>query len=147
MPTFWLISTRNAPHASAIATGDPIIARSSAAGTCTGKVVCSTPRALNFTILDGAVLGFTDLTIYAGSPSDNGRAVSSFQRSGGLFCWFPVWNNRAAGKRVITKSRLPVPGDYELSAVQELGSIQKSSGKISAIKHRLEEVRAVQMRT
>jgi hypothetical protein len=38
---------------------------------------------------------------------------------------------------------LPVPGDYELSAVQELGSIQKSPGKIGAIEHRLEEVCAV----
>src|SRR5205807_10151487 len=37
--------------------------------------------------------------------------------------------------------------DCELSAVQELGSVQKSPGKNSAIKHRLEEVRAVQMRT
>jgi hypothetical protein len=42
---------------------------------------------------------------------------------------------------------LPVPGDNELSAVQELGSIQKSPGKISVIEHRLEEVRAVQMST
>jgi hypothetical protein len=42
---------------------------------------------------------------------------------------------------------LPVPGDYELSAVQELGCIQKSPGKIGAIKHRFEEVHAVQMRT
>jgi hypothetical protein len=38
---------------------------------------------------------------------------------------------------------LPVPSDNELSAVQELGSIQKSPGKIGAIEHRLEEVCAV----
>jgi hypothetical protein len=40
---------------------------------------------------------------------------------------------------------LPVPGDRELSAVQELGSIQKSPDKISAIEYRFEEVGAVQM--
>jgi hypothetical protein len=33
----------------------------------------------------------------------------------------------------------------ELGAVQELGSTQKSPGKIGAIEHRLEEVGAVQM--
>jgi hypothetical protein len=33
---------------------------------------------------------------------------------------------------------LPVPGYYELTAVQELGSIQKSPGKIGAIEHRFE---------
>jgi hypothetical protein len=38
---------------------------------------------------------------------------------------------------------LPIPGDNELSAVQELGSIQKSPGKIGVIEHRLEKVRTV----
>jgi hypothetical protein len=38
---------------------------------------------------------------------------------------------------------LPVLGDYELSAVQELGAIQKSPGKIGVIEHRLEKVRTV----
>src|SRR5580704_9228921 len=66
---------------------------------------------------------------------------------GGLFWWFAVWNGRATGKRVIAKGRLPVPGNYELSAVQELGSIQSSPGKIGAIEHRFKEVRTVQMRT
>jgi hypothetical protein len=42
---------------------------------------------------------------------------------------------------------LPVSGDHELRAIQELGSIQKSPGKIGVIEHRLEEVRAVQMGT
>jgi hypothetical protein len=42
---------------------------------------------------------------------------------------------------------LPVSGNYELSAVQELSSIQKSPGKIGAIEHRFEKVRGVQMRT
>jgi hypothetical protein len=58
----------------------------------------------------------------------------------------PGWNSRATGKCVIAKGRLPVPGNYELSAVQELGSIQKSPGKIGAIEHRLEEVGGLQMR-
>jgi hypothetical protein len=42
---------------------------------------------------------------------------------------------------------LPVLGDYELSAVQELGAIQKSPGKIGAIEYRFEDVGAVQMRS
>jgi hypothetical protein len=42
---------------------------------------------------------------------------------------------------------LPVPAGNELTAVQELGSIQKSPGKIGAIEHRLEEIGTVQMRT
>ena len=50
---------------------------------------------------------------------------------------------RIAGARPL----LAVLGDDELSAVQELGSIQKSSGKIGAIEHRFEEVRALQMAT
>jgi hypothetical protein len=33
---------------------------------------------------------------------------------------------------------LPVPAGNELSAVQELGSIQKSPSKIGAIEHRFE---------
>jgi hypothetical protein len=41
---------------------------------------------------------------------------------------------------------LPVPGDNELSAVQELDSIQKRPGKISAIEYRFEDVGAVQIR-
>ena len=50
---------------------------------------------------------------------------------------------RIGGKTISRQA----PDDCELSAVQELGSVQKSPGKNSAIKHRLEEVRAVQMRT
>ena len=42
---------------------------------------------------------------------------------------------------------MPVPGGYELSAVQELGLIQKSSDEIGTIKYRLEQVRPLQMRT
>jgi len=42
---------------------------------------------------------------------------------------------------------LPVPSDNELSAVQESGSIQKSYGKIGAVEHGFEEVRALQMGT
>jgi len=42
---------------------------------------------------------------------------------------------------------LPILGDYELSAVQELGAIQKSPGKISAIEYRFEDVGAVETRT
>jgi len=68
-------------------------------------------------------------------------------RVGNLLRGHSVWNSRATGKLVIAKGRLPVPGNYELSAVQELGSIQKSPGKIGAIEHRLKEVCAVQMRT
>jgi hypothetical protein len=42
---------------------------------------------------------------------------------------------------------LPVPGDNELSAVEELGSVQEGPSKIGAIEHRLEEIRALQVRT
>jgi hypothetical protein len=56
-------------------------------------------------------------------------------------------NSRATGKLVIAERCLPVPGGNELSAVQELGSIQKSPGKISAIEYRFEEVSALKMRT
>jgi hypothetical protein len=42
---------------------------------------------------------------------------------------------------------LPIPGDNELSAVQELDSIQKGPGKISAIEYRFEDVGAVETRT
>ena len=68
-------------------------------------------------------------------------------RTGWLSRRRPVWNSRATGKRVIAEGRLPVSGNYELSAVQELGSIQKSPGKISAIEYRFEEVSALKMRT
>src|SRR5207248_4784072 len=43
---------------------------------------------------------------------------------------------RIGGKTISRQA----PDDCELSAVQELGSVQKSPGKNSAIKHRLEEV-------
>jgi hypothetical protein len=42
---------------------------------------------------------------------------------------------------------LPVPGDDQLGAIQELGSIQQGSVKIGAIEHRFEEVRAIQVGT
>src|SRR5260370_28438627 len=56
---------------------------------------------------------------------------------GNLFRRHSVRNRGATGKRV-----MPVLGDYELSAVQELGSIQKSPGKSRAIEYRFEEPRA-----
>jgi hypothetical protein len=64
-----------------------------------------------------------------------------------LFSWFPVWNSRTAGKRLITGGRLPVPGDHELGTIKKLRAVEKRSGKIGAIEHRFKEVRAVQMRT
>jgi hypothetical protein len=36
------------------------------------------------------------------------------------------------GERVIAERRLPILGDYELRAVQELGPAQESPGKIGA---------------
>src|SRR5438270_8537595 len=66
---------------------------------------------------------------------------------GNLFRRHSVRNRGATDKRLITEGRLPVPGDHKLSAVEELGSIQKSPGEIGPIEHRLEEVRAVQMST
>jgi len=66
---------------------------------------------------------------------------------GNLLRGHSVWNSRATGKRVIAEGCLPVSGDHELRAIQELGSIQKSPGKIGAIERRLEEVRAVYMGT
>ena len=72
---------------------------------------------------------------------------AAHSEKGGLFWLCPARNSRATGKRLIAKGRLPVPGNYDLNAVQELGTIQKSPGKISAINDRFEEVRAVQMHT
>ena len=75
------------------------------------------------------------------------RSPRHLRRSvGNLIRGHSVRNGGATGKRVIAKGRLPVPGNYELSAVQELGSLQKSPGKIGAIEHRLEEVGGLQMR-
>jgi hypothetical protein len=66
---------------------------------------------------------------------------------GNLFRRHSVGNRGAAGKRVIAVGRLPVPGDDELGAIEELGSSQEGFGKVGAVKHRLEQVRALQMRT
>ena len=62
---------------------------------------------------------------------------------GNLFRRPSVGNSGAAGERVITESRLPVPGDDELGAIQKTGAVQKRSGKIDAIQRSLEEVRAL----
>jgi hypothetical protein len=40
---------------------------------------------------------------------------------------------------------LPVPSDDELGTIQELSSIQISSGQIGAIAYRFEEVRTLEM--
>jgi hypothetical protein len=40
---------------------------------------------------------------------------------------------------------LPVPGDYELGTIKKLSSSQECPGKIGAIEHRFEEVRAIQL--
>jgi hypothetical protein len=66
---------------------------------------------------------------------------------GNLFRRHSVRNRGAAGKRVIAEGRLPVPGDDELGAIEELGSSQEGFGKIGAIEHRFEEVRALEVGT
>jgi hypothetical protein len=57
----------------------------------------------------------------------------------------PYPDSRAAGKRLIAESRLPVPGNDQLRTIQELRSVQEGLGEVGAIKHRLEKVRALQM--
>jgi hypothetical protein len=57
---------------------------------------------------------------------------------GNLSQWHSVRNRAAAGKCVITKGRLPVPGNDELGTIKKLSSSQEGPGKIGAIEHRLE---------
>jgi hypothetical protein len=57
----------------------------------------------------------------------------------------PGWNTCAAGKRLITVGRLPVPGNNELGTIQKLSTIQISPGKIGAIEYRFEKVRTLQV--
>ena len=66
---------------------------------------------------------------------------------GGLSRWFCLRNSRAARKRVIAERRLPVTGDDQLRAIQELNFIQEGSGEIGAIEHRLKKVCAFQAGT
>jgi hypothetical protein len=77
------------------------------------------------------------------------RSCSRLGLSVGPFLFWegPFRNSRATPKLLITESRLPVPGDEELGAVQELGSIQESSGEVGAIELRLEQVCAIQTGT
>ena len=56
-----------------------------------------------------------------------------------------VRNGRAAGKRVVAECRLPVPGNSQLGAIQELGSLQEGSGEVGAIEHCFEKVRPFQI--
>ena len=58
-----------------------------------------------------------------------------------------IWNGGAAGERLIAKSGLPVSGDDDLGAIQELGAEQESPGKIGAVEHRFEEVCPLQAGT
>ena len=48
------------------------------------------------------------------------------------------------GKRVITDSGLPVPGNDELSAIKKLGSSQEGPRKIGTVEYRFKKVRTVQ---
>src|SRR6516165_12625200 len=52
----------------------------------------------------------------------------------------------AAAEFIIAKRRLPVPGDGQLRAIQELRAIEESPGEIGAVEHRLEQVRFLQVR-
>src|SRR5215471_981409 len=48
------------------------------------------------------------------------------------------------GKRGITDSGLPVPGNDELSAIEKLGSSQEGPRKIGTIEYRFKKVRTVE---
>jgi len=56
-----------------------------------------------------------------------------------------VGNGGATGKRFVAEGRLPVPGDDQLRAIQELGSSKKGSGEVCAIKHCFEKVRPLKI--
>jgi hypothetical protein len=56
-------------------------------------------------------------------------------------------NSGAAGKRVIAKGRLPVPSNNKLRTIQKLRSVEESIGEVSAIEHRFEKVRVLQVGT
>jgi hypothetical protein len=58
-----------------------------------------------------------------------------------------MWNRGAAAERLIAEGRLPVPGSDELGTIKKLSSGQEGPGKIGAIEHRFEEVRAIQVGT
>jgi hypothetical protein len=62
-----------------------------------------------------------------------------------LFRRHPIGDRGAAAERLITQSRLPIPGGDELGTIQKLGSSQEGFGKVGAVKHRLEQVRAFEV--
>jgi len=66
---------------------------------------------------------------------------------GSLIQGHSVRHRRPAGKLVIAECRLPVPGNSQLGAIQELGSLQEGPGEVGAIEHCFEEVRLLQIGT
>jgi hypothetical protein len=62
-----------------------------------------------------------------------------------LFRGHPIGDRGAAAERLITQSRLPIPGGDELGTIQKLGFRQKGPGKIGTIEYCFEEVRALEM--
>ena len=67
--------------------------------------------------------------------------------AGDLSCGFRVGNSRATGKRVVSESRLPVPGNNQLRAIEELGLTQERSRQIGAVEHCFEKVRPLNVST
>jgi hypothetical protein len=66
---------------------------------------------------------------------------------GNLFHVHSVRNRGATPELCIAKCRLPVPGDYKLGAVQELGSVQDCTSEVGTVEHCFEKIRAVQTGT
>jgi len=64
------------------------------------------------------------LTIYEGAGVYHGPVGIVLLRR------ISVRNGSATGKLFVPEGRLPVPGDDQLRAIQELGSIKKGSGEV-----------------
>jgi hypothetical protein len=58
-----------------------------------------------------------------------------------------VRNGGAAGKRFVAVGRLPVSGDDQLCAIQELGSIKQGSGEVGSVEHCFEKICSFQVGT
>src|SRR5215469_9224550 len=81
------------------------------------------------------------LTIYKGAGVYHGPVGIVLLRR------ISVRNGSATGKLFVAERRLPVPGDDQLRAIEELGSIKEGSREVGAIEHCLEEVSPLKIGT
>jgi hypothetical protein len=87
------------------------------------------------------------LALHAGLPHRSSYLEVGHQGPVGIVLLrrISVRNGSATGQCFVAEGRLPVPGDDQLRAIQELGSSKKGSGEVRAVENCFEQIRPLKV--